>query len=52
MAGEALKKWTIVKDIGGFVVLCDANSMPLGIVKEDCYMGDIVEIVLFGVSRE
>ena len=52
MAGQAMKKWVIVAlDEQGYIIMADPeHCMPIGLLMEDCIMGDIVEVALLGSS--
>ena len=49
MAGETMKKWTMVSLKKGYIVKTNPeDSIPIGVLSEDCYMGDIVEVIIVG----
>ena len=49
MAAQAMKKWVIVAlDGQGCVIMASPeHNIPIGILNEDCFMGDIVEVMVF-----
>jgi hypothetical protein len=49
MAQETMTQWTIVTKDGEYVRKCGVDDFPLGVLRHDCIMGDLVEIVLYGV---
>ena len=50
MAGETMKKWWIVAlgEDRYVIKASPEHHIPIGILNEDCYMGDIVEVMIFG----
>jgi len=48
MAGQTMKKGCVVVLRKEYIFLMDVNRdfIPLGILAEDCYMGEIVEVIM------
>ena len=49
MAGQSMKRWMIVAlDKNGYVILASPeHHIPIGMLNEDCCMGQIVEVIIF-----
>ena len=52
MSGQSMKKWVIFAlDKQGYVIMADPeHCMAIGLLMEDCYVGDIVEVAIVGSS--
>ena len=47
MAGECLKRYMVVKLVNGLIYKANCNDISiLGVVIEDCVMGEIVNVSL------
>ena len=47
MAGECLKRYMVVKLVNGLIYKANCNDISiLGVVIEDCVMGEVVNVSL------